>query len=151
MTRATLYFEDVTEGQEVPGFQRTTDLMHWNRFAAVNDEFVYLHMDDEFAKRRGEKGVLAMGHLRFSYLHNMLRDWIGDSGRIRRVACQYRGINYKGDTLTCRGCLIKKYRRGGDNLVDLDLRVENQDGQIISPGQATVALPSRERGTGGPT
>lgn len=144
MTEVTLYFEDVREGQEVPPFQRTTDLMHWNRFAAVNDEFVYLHMDDAFAKGRGEKGVLAMGHLRYSYLHNMLRAWIGDLGRIRRVACQYRGINYKGDTITCRGRVVKKYRQGGQNLVDLELRVENQNGEIISPGQATVALPSRQ-------
>jgi acyl dehydratase len=143
MAEADLYFEDVSEGQEVPPFQRTTDLMHWNRFAAVNDEFVYLHMDDEFARHRGEKGVLGMGHIRFSYLHNMLRAWTGDSGRIKRVACQYRGINYKGDTLTCRGRVTKKYRQDGQNLVDLDLRVENQNGEIISPGQATVALPSR--------
>src|SRR3972149_3213032 len=115
MAGATLYIEDVSEGQEVPPFQRTTDLMHLNRFAAVNDEFVYIHMDDEFARGRGEKGVLAMGHLRFSYLHNMLRAWIGDWGRIRRLACQYRGVNYKGDTITCRGRVVKKYHRGGDN------------------------------------
>lgn len=144
MAQAQLFFEDVTEGQEVPPFQRTTDLMHWNRFAAVNDEFVYLHMDDEFARRRGEKGVLAMGHLRFSYLHNMLRAWIGDKGRIKRVACQYRGIQYKDETITCRGKVTKKYGRDGQNLVDLDLRVENQNGDIISPGTATVSLPSRQ-------
>lgn len=140
-----LYFEDVAEGQEVPPFVRTTDLMHWNRFAAVNDEFVYLHMDDEFAKKRGEKGVLAMGHLRFSYLHNMLRAWIGESGRLKRVACQYRGVNYKGDTLTCRGKVVKKYLQDGENLVDLEVSVVNQNGEVLSPGQATVALPSREK------
>lgn len=144
MAQVDLYFEDVSEGQELPPFQRTTDLMHWNRFAAVNDEFVYLHMDDEFAKRRGEKGVLAMGHLSFSHLHNMLRTWIGDSGRIKRVSCQYRRVNYKGDTITSRGKVVKKHSQDGENLVDLDIRVENQNGEIITPGQATVALPSRK-------
>jgi len=139
-----LYFEDVSLGQEVPTFQRTTDLMYWNRFAAVNDEFVPVHMDDEFARSRGEKGVLAMGHLSFAHLHNMLRSWIGDSGQIKRVACQYRGINYKNDTITSRGRVVKTYSEGGQNLVDLDVRVENQRGEIITPGTATVALPSRK-------
>ncbi|MDP6101195.1 MAG: MaoC/PaaZ C-terminal domain-containing protein [Dehalococcoidia bacterium] len=141
---AELYFEDVSVGQEVPTFQRTTDLMYWNRFAAVNDEFVPVHMDDEFAKSRGEKGVLAMGHLSFAHLHNMLRDWIGDSGQIKRVACQYRGINYKDDTITSRGQVVKTYSEGEQNLVDLEIRVENQRGEIITPGTATVALPSRK-------
>lgn len=144
MAGIDLCFEDVSEGQEVPPFQRTTDLMYWNRFAAVNDEFVYVHMDDEFARQRGEKGVLAMGHLSFSHLHNMLRAWIGDSGRIKRVACQYRRINYKGDTITSRGRVVKKYGQEGDNLVDLEVWVENQNGEVITPGTATVALPSRK-------
>ena len=143
MAEIKLYFEDVSEGQEIPPFQRTTDLMHWNRFAAVNDEFVYVHMDEAFAKARGEKDVLAMGHLRFSYLHNMLRAWIGDYGSIRRVACQYRGSQYKGDTITCRGKVVRKYSEGTEYLVDLEVWVENQNREIISPGEATVALPSR--------
>lgn len=143
MALATLYFEDVAEGQEPPPFLRMTDLMHFNRFAAINDEFVYFHMDDEFARKRGEQGVVGMGNLRFSYLHNMLREWIGDRGRIRRVSCEYRGINRKGDTLTCRGRVVKKHIQDGEYLVDLEVWVENQKGENISPGEATVALPSR--------
>ncbi len=136
-------FEDIELRQEIPAFQRTTDLQHWNRFAAVNDEFEYVHMDAESAKARGDKDAFAMGHLRFSYLHDLLRSWIGDSGIIRRVACQYRGIQYKGDTVTCRGVVARKYVKEGERSVDLELRVENQRGEILSRGEATVALPSR--------
>ena len=48
-----VYFEDVEIGQEVPAFSRETDFMNWNRYAAVNEEFVYVHMDDE-AGRGGD-------------------------------------------------------------------------------------------------
>ncbi len=139
-----LYFEEVKEGQEPLPFVRTTDMMHFNRFAAVNDEFVSFHMDDEVARQRGETAVVGMGNLRFSYLHNMLRGWIGDTGRIRRVSCEYRGINRKGDTLTCRGRVVRKYVQGEERLVDLEVWVERQNGEKISVGQAIVALPSRE-------
>ncbi|MEE9285862.1 MAG: hypothetical protein V3V35_09075, partial [Dehalococcoidia bacterium] len=97
----TLYFEDVTEGQEVPTFQRQTDLMHWNRYAAVNEEFVYIHMDQEAGLKSGMKGVFGMGNLRYGYLHNMLRAWMGLSGDIKKVDVQHRSINYKNDILTC--------------------------------------------------
>jgi hypothetical protein len=40
-----VYYEDVEIGQEIPAFVRETDFMNWNRYAAVNEEFVYIHMD----------------------------------------------------------------------------------------------------------
>ena len=82
-----VYFEDVEVGDSVPDWSRTTDFMHWNRYAAVNDEFVYIHMDDD-AGRRGanEQGAFGMGNLRFAYLINMLRDWAGDEVEVRELA-----------------------------------------------------------------
>jgi len=74
-----VYFEDVEVGQDIPSWSRQTDFMHWNRYAAVNDEFVYIHMDDEAGKNASnEQGAFGMGNLRFAYLLNMLRDWAGD-------------------------------------------------------------------------
>src|SRR5881398_3196658 len=40
--------DTVTIGTELPVFVRTTGFHNWNRYAAVNDEFVPIHMDDEF-------------------------------------------------------------------------------------------------------
>ena len=37
-------FDDITPGDELPAFERTTDFAHWNRYAAVNDEFIDVHM-----------------------------------------------------------------------------------------------------------
>lgn len=143
MAEAKVYFEDVKEGQEIPTFVRKTDTMHWNRYAAVNDEFVYIHMDDEAGKAAGQPGIFGMGNIRFAYLHNMLRDWTGVSGRIKKLGVQYRALNLKNDVLTCRGKITRKYVENGEHLVDLDLMVENQKGENVTPGTATVALPAR--------
>ena len=140
-----VHFEDVEVGQEIPTFVRQTDLMHWNRYAAVNDEFVYIHMDDE-AGRAGanEQGAFGMGNLRFAYLLNMLRDWAGDEAEIRELGVQFRAINQKNDVLTCRGTITEKTVEDGDHLVRLEVNVVNQDGQPTCPGHAVVVLPSRE-------
>ena len=37
---------DVTVGQELAPFVREAGFPAWNRYAAVNDEFIPIHMDD---------------------------------------------------------------------------------------------------------
>ncbi len=142
-----VYWEDVEVGQEVVSWSRKTDFMHWNRYAAVNDEFVYIHMDDVAGRAAlNEQGAFGMGNLRFAYLHNMLREWAGDEAQVRKLGCQYRAINQKDDVLTCIGTITAKRVENGEHLVDMTVDVKNQEGQSTTPGEATVALPSRNGG-----
>jgi acyl dehydratase len=139
-----VYFEEVEVGTQVTPWSRTTDFMSWNRYAAVNDEFVYIHMDDEAGRAaKNERGAFGMGNLRFAYLLNMLRDWAGDEVEVRELGCQYRAINQKNDTLTCTGTVTEKWSEDGQHLIRLDVNVVNQDGQSTTPGHAVLALPSR--------
>jgi acyl dehydratase len=142
-----VYFEDLQVGDELPAWSRTTDFMHWNRYAAVNDEFVPFHMDDEAGRRAGNKeGAFGMGNLRYAYLANALRDWIGDEAEIREIGCQYRAINQKNDTLTVVGKVVEKEVVDGENRVKLTTNVINQAGEATCPGHAVVALPNRPAG-----
>lgn len=138
-----LYYEDVAIGDELPSFVRQTDFMNWNRYAAVNDEFVFIHMDDESGRNGGnEKGAFGMGNLRWAYLHNMLRNWIGDNAEVRELSVQFRAINQKHDVLSCIGKVVEKHVDGGEPLVRLSVDVLNQDGKSTTPGYAVVVLPS---------
>jgi acyl dehydratase len=139
-----LYWEDVQVGQEVPHFIRRTDLMNWNRWAAAYDEFVSYHMDDEGARANGQPAVIGQGRIRVSYLHTLLRKWMGDEGFIVSLSAQMRGINFKNDVLTCTGRVkAKRTTEDGRHLVDVEMAILNQLGEIVTPGEATVRLPSR--------
>jgi acyl dehydratase len=127
-------------GTELPPFVRTTGLPNWNRYAAVNDEFIDIHMDDESARGVGMPGVFGMGNLRIAYLHNLLADWLGDTGDLADFTCQFRGLNLKGDALTCTAVVTGARDGDGLQLVDLALGVVNQDGVDTTPGTATVVL-----------
>ena len=62
-----VYFEDVNVGDEMPPWSRKTGFMNWNRYAAVNDEFVPFHMDDEAGRAaKNEQGAFGMGNLRYA-------------------------------------------------------------------------------------
>jgi acyl dehydratase len=139
-----VYFEDVQIDDEIPPWSRKTDFMSWNRYAAVNDEFVPFHMDDEAGRAaKNPQGAFGMGNLRYAYLVNALRDWVGDEAEIREVGCQYRAINQKHDVLTVTGKVVEKSTIDGEHRVRLETNVVNQRGEATCPGHAVVVLPSR--------
>jgi acyl dehydratase len=134
-------FDSVEVGQQLPEFTRKTDFDNWNRFAAVNDEFISIHMDDEMARAMGQPGAIGMGNLRWTYLLNALRDWAGDEAEIVKMNVQFRGTNLKNDVLRTRAVIAEKKTENGRNLVVLDIDVLNQNDETTTPGQATIALP----------
>ncbi|MGO9382236.1 MAG: MaoC/PaaZ C-terminal domain-containing protein [Mycobacterium sp.] len=134
-------FDSVEVGQQLPEFTRKTDFDNWNRFAAVNDEFISIHMDDEMARAMGQPGAIGMGNLRWSYLLNALRDWAGDEAEILDMNVQFRGTNLKNDVLRTRAVVAEKKTENGRKLVVLDIDVLNQNDEPTTPGQATIALP----------
>ena len=138
----SITFSEVEIGDELPRWARRTSFAEWNRYAAVNDEFVPFHMDDEAGRRAGnEQGAFGMGNLRYAYIVNALHTWIGDDARIHEVACQYRAINQKNDLLTVTGTVTDKKTEDGEQMVYLDINVVSEDDQSTSPGHAIVALP----------
>jgi len=131
---------DVKVGDELPEFVRATGLHNWNRFAAVNYEFVPIHMDDEAGREAGYPSAFGMGSLQWSYLHGLIYSWVGDRGTIVSIGCQFRNANTKGMTVTGKGKVTAVRDEGGRRLVDLDVWTEDQDGNKLAPGQATVEL-----------
>jgi acyl dehydratase len=127
-------------GEEIPAFTRTTGFANWNRYAAVNDEFVPIHMDDEAGRAAGMAGAFGMGNLQWAYLHNVVRDWLGDRGRIVRMECQFRAVNTKGQTVSAHGRVESVRERAGELLVELRVWTEDQDGNQLAPGTCTAVL-----------
>jgi acyl dehydratase len=132
--------ERVSTGLELPAFRRTTDLENWNRFAAVNDEFSLTHMDDQGGQRAGFPTAIGMGYLQWSYLHNVLRSWLGDRGRIVRAACQFRAPNLRGQEITARAIVTRITEESEGDLVELERWVENESSARLCRGSAVVML-----------
>ena len=134
--------DTVSVGTELTLFVRTTGFHNWNRYAAVNDEFVPIHMDDEAGRAQGFPGAFGMGNLMWSYLHNLVRDWMGDDGRIVKMGCSFRSPNLRGMTVEARGTVSAVRDENGERLVDLDLIVVDQANPdtVLVPATATVAL-----------
>lgn len=121
-------------------FVRHTGVNNWNRYAAVNDEFIDVHMSDEAARRAGHRGIFGMGNLRVAYLHNMLHDWLGQRGDIVSFSCQFRHLNFVDDVLTCHAEVTRVEEVDGLAVAVLTLGVTNQLDVETTPGTARVVL-----------
>src|SRR5690349_19169589 len=133
----------IAVGMQLPPFVRTTGFHNWNRYAAVNDEFVPIHMDDDAGRAQGFPGAFGMGNLMWSYLHNVVRDWMGDNGRIVKMSCSFRSPNLRGMTVEARGTVTAMRHENDELLIDLELSLVDHDNSdtVLVPATATVALP----------
>ncbi|MBW2498806.1 MAG: MaoC family dehydratase N-terminal domain-containing protein [Deltaproteobacteria bacterium] len=130
----------IREGEALPVFERTTGFGHWNRYAAVNDEFIDVHMDRSAAVAAGQPDVFGMGNLRIAYVHNALHDWLSGEGDIVDFGCQFRQLNFLGDCLRCECVVTGREEVEGRSLVDFDVNVLNQKDESTMPGTARVLL-----------
>lgn len=140
------YFEDVQVGDEVPPLQKRPDTRQLVMYAGASDDYVQIHYDKDLAAAAGHPSVIVHGALKSAFIAQMLTDWIGAAGRLVALEVSYRGIDYPGDTLTCRGRVTAKRRDGERNLVECEVWLENRAGQVTTPGKATVTIPSHRVG-----
>jgi acyl dehydratase len=127
-------------GDELPVFERVTGFPEWNRYAAVNDVFIDVHMSADAARAAGQPGVFGMGNLRIAYAHALLHEWLDGRGDITAFGCQFRGLNLLDDRLTVHGRVTSREERDGATVLALEMGVRNQDGAETMPATAEVVL-----------
>ena len=138
-----LYFEDVSQGQEVTTLTQHCDSQRLVFWAAGSGDFYQIHYDKDFAQRTGLPDRIVHGALKHALLGRMLHEWVGEKGRVKQVACQYRGMDMVDKDVICKGTVTAKRSEDGEHLVDLEVWTETSEGQKTTPGTASVALPSR--------
>ena len=132
----------ISVGDTFPPFTRDSGFAYWNRYAAVNDEFIPIHMDDDSGRAAGYPTAFGMGNLTWAYLHVALHEWFGEQARIAAAGVQYRSAVTRGKRVVVTGTVtaVRPGAGAGQTEVDLALRAEDQDGALLAPGTATVVV-----------
>ena len=156
------YWEDVSVGDQLPILPKGT--------YSVSELFLFTHgvmgtyrttraalekegsaelggggrFDMEHAtERRNMPGQFDYGPQRVCWMAQIVTDWMGDAGTLRRMRNQIRHPNVVGDTNWVNGEVAKTYVEDGKYLADVDVWVENQAGLQTAMSLVTVELPSR--------
>ncbi|MDA1218715.1 MAG: MaoC/PaaZ C-terminal domain-containing protein [Chloroflexi bacterium] len=142
-----IFWEDVIDGMELPSLVKNPTTRQLVQYAGASGDFYEIHYDKDFAQETGLSGVIIHGALKSAFLGQLMTDWIGPLGTLKRLSCQYRGMDYPNQPITAKGTVTRKYQEGEQNLVDCTIWLENPAGENTTPGTATVVLPSRTRNT----
>ena len=86
-------------------------------------------------------GQFDYGPQRVCWMAQVVTDWMGDGGTLKRMLNQIRHPNVVGDSNWVHGEVAKTYIEDGEHLVDVDVWVENQAGLSTAMSLVTVALP----------
>ena len=138
-----VYWDDVSEGMEILALVKEPTTQQLVKYAGASGDYYQIHYDKDFAAGNGLDGVILHGALKNAFLGQLMTQWMGPEGTLKKLSCQYRGMDFPDQTITGKGTVIRKYQDQGQNLVDCDIWLENPTGEKTTPGKATVALPSR--------
>jgi hypothetical protein len=148
------YWDDIEEGGEVTPLVKVATTQMLVRWAGASGDFNPLHYDQHFAETSGVGKPIVHGALKRQWLIQLMTDWIGEEGTLRKFSCRYRAVDYPrpmktmsgpedGETWLCKGKVTKKYIEGDEHCIDCRIWVENGSGEETTNGRATVILPSR--------
>ncbi len=135
-----LSFDDIQARAEIPALVKhptTRQLVMW---AGASGDYNPIHYDKDFAQGRGLPGVIVHGQLALAFLGQMVTDWLGARGSLKKLSVSYKGMNLPGDAVTCRGTVKEKAEAAGELLVTLDVWAENPRGEKTVAGTAVASL-----------
>jgi acyl dehydratase len=132
-------FEKIEVDSEIPSLVKRPTKQQLVMWAGASGDYNPIHYDKDFALSRGLPGVVVHGQLSTAFICQMLSDWYGKKGGLKKLNVSYKGLNLPGDTLTCHG-VVKDKSQAGENLVTLDVWVENPRSEKTVAGTAIVHL-----------
>lgn len=124
-------------------FRKYAPVTHTDSKTGITEWQFAGHFVDQIGREVGLLGANNLGIQTCCWLGHLVTNWMGDDGFLKKLAVQCRKIIYLGDTILCLGRVTKKYVENSDYLVECEIRAENRSGDIVAPGYAVVALPSR--------
>jgi acyl dehydratase len=143
-TTGQVYFEDIEVGNGLPPLVKDISLVTILKWGAAVNDYGPHHYDQQFANQMlGLPNVIAHGPHSAAFLAQLITNWMGAEGFLKRHYTELRGNVFPGDTLTFQGKVTNKYEQDGEDLVECESWGENQNGRRVALGKSTVALPRR--------
>lgn len=135
------FYDEIDEQTEIPELLKHPTTRQLVKWAGATGDFNEMHYDKDFALSKGLPGVIVHGRLKAAFLGQMITDWAGEHGVLKKLTCRYHAMDFPGETLVCRGKVARKYREDNQYLVECDVWTENSKGQKTTSGIAVVLIP----------
>ena len=135
-----LTWDGIQEGDALPELRKKPGVTQLVKYAAGGGDFNPLHHDYAFPQAKALGSIIVHGRFKYACLGELVSNWLGHAGRIRKLSCQYRGMDFPDKEFVLGGTVKRKWEENGEKLAELELRATNDEGKDTTPGQAIVVL-----------
>jgi len=98
-----------------------------------------IHFDLPYATEvEGYPGLVVAGPLMGDWLHQVVDEWLGDSGVITGIQYSNRAAAFVGETVTAGGTITAYDDASGE--ITIDVFVKNDRDEILTPGVINARL-----------
>ncbi|MFC1892446.1 hypothetical protein ACFLYR_00180 [Chloroflexota bacterium] len=136
-----LFYEAVEVGTEITPLVKHPTIVQLVKYAGAVRDWSPYNFDREYAHSIGLSDILVTGSLILGFLAQMVTDWIGEDGTLRKLSCSHRAQRHPGADIICKGKVTSKYVEDGQGYVECEIWAENAEGQRSTPGIVLVTLP----------
>jgi len=110
------------------------------QYAGASGDYNPLHTDEVFTTQvAGYPSVFAHGMLTMGMTGKMLTDYVGDA-RLTKYGVRFTSQVWPGDTLDSTATVKAITDKGGEKLVELDVKTVNQNGVEVLSGYAEARI-----------
>ena len=107
------------------------------RYAGASGDFNPMHTDEIAATGAGLPSVFGHGMFTMGMLGKALTDYVG-VGNLRLYKVRFTKQTWPGETLSSQVKVTGKREENGERLVDLEVTLANQEGEVKVAGEAVA-------------
>ena len=88
-----VFFEDVQQGTELPTLRKDPTTQQLVMYAGASGDYHQIHYDLGFATANGLPNVILHGALKNAFLGQLVTDWIGEEGCLKKLNARDSGVH----------------------------------------------------------
>ncbi|MEE9276849.1 MAG: hypothetical protein V3V06_00380 [Dehalococcoidia bacterium] len=136
----TVSYESVSEGDDILEVKRTPTHLRVLQFMGASWMWGKQFYDPATAEKMGLAGPIVPGPMKHAYLQQYLTRWLAGAGTIRRLQVSHRRPDLHDVEMTLGGTVTRKHEENGEKLLEVELYIDNPDGERSVRGSATIAF-----------
>lgn len=133
-------WDEIAVPTELPAVVDHLDYQRVVMNAGATWDYFPGHYDRVYARNQGHPTIFVNTMHLAGFIDRVATDWAGPHSRVTRRRMRMLGPIYAGDSMVARGRVIGKRCETTCLLVDLEVTVLNQRGELRCPAEVTLEL-----------
>src|SRR4030095_9964405 len=94
--RMALSWQTIKEGDPLPELRKRPGVSQLVKYSAGSGDFNPLHHDFQFPQAKQLGSIIVHGRFKYAALGELVSNWLGHAGRVKKISCQDRGMELPG-------------------------------------------------------